>query len=198
MENSLIGIVPNIKTTNKALANYVTSLFDQSKNEIFDLQDYEVTDFSKNKAIPEKVINLSKRIDAAHLLIISLEKYNGSYSTKLNNLQDCLSIIPNRKAFGGKPIFLLSSSLDSDGVDLSTVIDHLTKDGDEVLESFSLANFNENFVNNQIVDIDSHLELVRKVNRIKQTYLKSYYKNQYFTCGIDPKRDGGCGDANEY
>lgn len=81
---------------------------------------------------------------------------------------------------------------------LNLVFDLFPRNLTDVLESFYLPNFNDNFVNNEISNISLWVELIRKVNQIKQNSFKAYYKNEGFTCGVNPNEGGGCGDSIEY
>jgi chromate reductase len=189
---------------NKRLGMYAAALFEQSSIEQIDLKDYEVEIFSVDKeadsGVPNKIEELAHQIDRADLLVISLAEQNGSYSAAFKNSYDWLSRIPNRKVLGGKPVLLLATSLGESGgsSELAAALDRFTRDGSRVLDSFSLPNFHAHFVHDDISTIRLRLALIRKVNLMKQTCFKTFYKNDNFTCGIDPDRNGGCGDAIEY
>jgi len=192
------------KSINKSLVKYTATLFYNANIELLDLNSYEVEIYSVDKeaqsGIPSEIVKLAHLIDNVDLLIISLAEHNGTYTAAFKNIYDWLSRVPNRKVFGEKPVLLLATSPGGRGGSnvLSAALKRFPNDGSEILESFSLPNFHDNFVNDEISDIRLRLELIRKVNQIKQTSFKTFYKNDNFTCGIDPNRNGGCGDAIEY
>jgi NAD(P)H-dependent FMN reductase len=194
----------NHNSIHEILAKHVASLFEKSKIEMLDLSDFEVANFSVNKelnpSVPAEIQALAKRIDSTQMLIFSAEVYSGLHRSAFKNMCDCLSRIPNRKTFGKPPIFLLAASSETKvGANvLSTAIDQFARDGIDILESFALPSFHENFKDNQIVNTGLYIELIRKVNHLKQSYFDAYYQDDSFSCGIDPERGGGCGDANEY
>jgi len=188
---------------NKSLVKYASSLFENAQSNLLDLNDYEVEIFSVDKelinGIPNKIITLASKIDRANLLIISLAEHNDSYSAAFKNIYDWLSRIPNRKVLGKIPVLLLSTSSgskESSSV-LAAALDRFPRDGSEVLESFYLPNFQDNFSDGSISTFKMRIELIQKVNKIKYGRFKHFYKDDSFTCGIDPTKDD-CGDAIEY
>ena len=192
------------KSINKRLGMYAATLFEKSSIDQIDLNDYEVAIFSEDKesesGVPSKIKALANKIDKVDLLVISLAEHNGSYSSAFKNIYDWLSRIPNRKVLGEKPVLLLATSLGWRGGSsvLAAALDRFPRDGSEVLESFSLPSFQDNFKEDEISNIKMRIELIQKVNKIKSIHYKQYYKNEDFTCGVDPNRNGGCGDAIEY
>ena len=100
---------------------------------------------------------------------------------------------------GEKPVLLMTTSPGGrDGTSVVAAgIDRFPRDGSEVLESFSLPSFQDNFDNDEISNISFRVELIRKVNTIKSNRFNHFYKDDSFTCGIDPTKDD-CGDAIEY
>jgi chromate reductase len=188
---------------NKQLADYASSLFENAKIELLDLNDFEVSIYSIDKemlmGIPSKIVELSTIINDADLLVISLAEHNGTYSAAFKNVYDWLSRIPNKKALGSKPVFLMASSPGTRGGlgVLEAAQNRFPRDGSEILASFSLPSFNENFKEAAISELKLRTELIKKVNAIKSNHFKMHYKDDSFTCGIDPTKDD-CGDAIEY
>ena len=168
----------SINSINKRLAKYAASLFEKSSIEQIDLNNYEVAIFSVDKesesGVPSKIVVLANKIDNVDLLVISLAEHNGSYSTAFKNTYDWLSRIPNRKVLGEKPVLLLATSPGGRGGSsvLAAALDRFPRDGSMVLESFSLPNFQDNFVNDEVSDIQFRLELINKVRSIKKVILE--------------------------
>ena len=201
----IVGIAgSNSKNSiNKSLINYASSLFENAKIEILDLNDFEVSLYGIDKeiatGIPSKIQELSTIIDDANLLILSLAEHNGTYSVAFKNIYDWLSRIQDRKALGNKPILLMASSPGGRGGlgVVEAAQSRFPRDGSEILETFSLPNFNTNFNDSKIIDVKLNTELIKKTNSIKYNHFKMFYKDDSFTCGIDPSKDD-CGDAIEY
>ncbi len=188
---------------NKNLVKYASTLFENAKTEILDLNDFEVDIYGIDKelasGIPFKIQELSSIIDAADLLIISLAEHNGTYSVAFKNVYDWLSRVPNRKSLGSKPILLMATSPGGRGGlgVIQAAQSRFPRDGSEVIDVFSLPNFNDNFSESEIKNVKLRTELIKKVNGIKKNHFKMHYKDDGFTCGIDVSKDD-CGDAIEY
>ena len=162
------------KSINKDLVAYTTTLFKGDTIEILDLNDFEMPLFSSDRAgkngIPQLATDFAQKIDESDLLIISLAEHNGSYSVAFKNIFDWISRIPNRKAFGGKPILLMSTSPGARGG--ATVMEMALKTlphfGATILENFSLPKFYENFDNSKgIINERLRSDLENKINLIK-------------------------------
>tara|TARA_B100000809_G_scaffold144817_1_gene142419 strand:+ start:1463 stop:2074 length:612 start_codon:yes stop_codon:yes gene_type:complete len=188
---------------NKSLIKYASNLFENAQIELLDLNDYEVdiygVDKEESSGIPKKIEELCSIIDNTDLLIISLAEHNGTYSVAFKNVYDWLSRIPNRKTLGSKPILLMASSSGARGGlgVIEAAKNRFPRDGSEILDTFSLPHFNDNFIVSEINNVKLKTELIRKVNGLKNNHFKMHYKDDSFTCGIDVSKDD-CGDAIEY
>jgi chromate reductase, NAD(P)H dehydrogenase (quinone) len=161
------------RSINKQLAEYVANLINDVDKEILNLNDYEVVMYSpereENEGIPSKIIQLSEKISASDLIVLSLAEHNGSYSAAFKNIYDWLSRIPTRKVFDGRKLFLLATSPGARGGlgVLETANSRFPRDGAEILETFSLPSFYENFVpNDNLKDTEKHTELMEKVRSV--------------------------------
>jgi NAD(P)H-dependent FMN reductase len=188
---------------NKRLLTYTSSLFQNATIDVIDLNHYEVAlygvDRELDSGVPSKIKELSELIDTCDLLIISLAEHNGTYSVAFKNSYDWLSRVPNRKVLGNKPVFLLATSPGPRGGlgVLEAAKSRFPRDGSEIIDTFSLPSFNENFNEDEINTTKLKTELINKINTIKKNYFKQFYKNEDFSCGIDSSKDD-CGDAMEY
>lgn len=165
---------------NKKLATYTTSLFKEYSIEIIDLNDYEMPLFSVDKiaknGLPQLALDFAKKIDESDLLIMSLAENNGAYTVAFKNIFDWISVIQERKAFwGNKPTFLMATSPGPRG---GASVLNLAKTtlpfyGANVIESFSLPSFHENFNEEKgIVNAEFATELKLKAEKIKSDFLK--------------------------
>ncbi|KFC19523.1 NADPH-dependent FMN reductase [Chryseobacterium sp. FH1] len=162
---------------NKKLVTHTASFFDNHSVEILDLNDYEMPLFSVDKiaktGMPEVALDFAKKIDESDLLLISLAENNGSYTTAFKNIYDWISVVPDRKAFGNKPIFILASSPGPRGglTVLETAKNTFPHFGANVIETFSLPNFYANFnEENGIVNEAFITELESKINSVKNHF----------------------------
>lgn len=160
---------------NKKLVTYTCSLFQSKDVEILDLNDYELplfgVDYENAHGVPQKALNFAAKIDESDLIIISFAEHNGAYSVAFKNIFDWLSRIPNRKAWGGKSMFLMATSPGARGG--SSVLEiakaRFPFNGGTVLDTFSLPNFNDNFSTKITNDILNQ-ELIEKVKRIESQF----------------------------
>jgi chromate reductase len=163
---------------NKKLVKHTASFFENHSVEILDLNDFEMPLFSVDKmaktGIPQLALDFAQKIDESNLLLISLAENNGAYSVAFKNIYDWISIVPDRKAFGEKPVFILATSPGPRGG--ATVLE-LAKNtfpyyGAKVIETFSLPSFYDNF-NEDIGIINDNLiiEFESKIKTIKTDFL---------------------------
>ncbi|MFH7017297.1 NADPH-dependent FMN reductase [Flavobacterium sp. FlaQc-47] len=164
---------------NKKLVKHAASFFEKHSVEILDLNHYEMPIFSIDKAatsgIPQLALDFAQKIDQSSLLLISLSENNGSYSAAFKNIYDWISVIPYRKAFGNKLVFILSASTGSKGgiTVLELAKNTMPHSGAIVIDTFSLPNFHENF-NDQygIVNKNFIVAFESKIKTIKTDFLK--------------------------
>ncbi len=164
----------NSKTSiNKQLVTYATSLLDGVDVEILDLNDFELPiygiDLENKNGIPDnahKFLNIIKKSDG---IMLSLAEHNGAYATVFKNLFDWMSRI-EAKTFFGKPILLMATSPgERGGVSvLSIAHDRFPRHDANIIETFSLPSFGENFSANNIVNDDLNSDLKTKVENFQE------------------------------
>jgi chromate reductase len=165
---------------NKKLATYSTTFFKEHSIEILDLNDYEMPLFSVDKlaknGLPQLALDFAKKIDECDFLIMSLAENNGAYTVAFKNIFDWISVIKDRKAFwGNKPTFVIATSPGPRGGAsvLNLAKTTLPYYGANVIETFSLQSFYENFNDEKgIVNADILAELQTKIEKIKADILK--------------------------
>lgn len=136
---------------NAKLLQYVVQKITTHQVTTINLTDYESpiysADFEKEKGIPVPSAMLEKMIDSYDALIISVNEHNSAPSAFFKNHMDWLSRINNQFLLG-KKVFLMSTSPGKRGA--KTALE-FTRDilfprfGAEIIESFSLPSFHENF-----------------------------------------------------
>ncbi|MEA5402845.1 NAD(P)H-dependent oxidoreductase [Arcicella sp. DC2W] len=163
---------------NKKLVTHTSTFFENHSVEVLDLNDYEMPLFGVDKiptiGIPQLALDFAKKIDESDLLLIALAENNGSYSVAFKNIYDWISIVPERKAFGDKPVFVLATSpgLRGGASVLELAKNTLPYYGAKVIETFLLPSFYENFdVENGIVNTEFATELKTKIEKVKVDFL---------------------------
>jgi len=160
---------------NHKLVNYVASRIESHEVKVIRLIDYQFPmygiDLQNDRGIPTD-IQVLKNIIAEHdALIISVSEHNGSISAYFKNIIDWLSRA-DLKFLEGKKVLLMSTSTGKRGgaSSLAYFKDTLPRFGAEVVESFSLPSFNENFniEENKIVDEITLLGLNDVVSNFEQ------------------------------
>ncbi len=159
---------------NKKLVEYVASRFDDHDVEILDLNDYEMPFFSSDREKEVGVHPLAQKfadkIDASDLIIMSLAEYNSAYTAAFKNVFDWVSRIKDRKHFGDKPIFLLSTAPGpGGGKNVSEVfMKRAPFSGANVITNFVLPKFKETFEEEKgVIDEEKKSELEEKIELVK-------------------------------
>lgn len=178
MKILVFGASNSSDSINKKFATSVSKYYKEKEDviEIIDLNDFEMPLFSKDKereiGLPNEALHFAEKIDNADLILISFAENNGNYNVGYKNLVDWTSRIKGRKIYNGKPVFLLATSQGRRGGQsvLQIATERMPFDGAEVLETFSLPEFDVNFEEGKGVTtplLRSQLEAkVRKTKRL--------------------------------
>lgn len=158
---------------NKQLVAHTLTHFSEAKTTLLDLNDYELplfsVDLEKEIGQPEAAKRFIADLAPADLIIISMAEHNGNYTAAFKNLFDWTSRI-EAAIFKDKPLFLLSTSPGGYGGknSLNAAITRFPKHGAEILETFSLPSFNDNFdAATGIKDETLRNELICKIEAVK-------------------------------
>jgi len=161
------------KSINKQLATYASSLVDGADVTILDLNDFELpifgVDLEAKIGYPENAHKFINHIKASDGIVISLAEHNGAYSTVFKNLLDWMSRIEG-KTFFGKPMLLMATSTGRRGglSVLELAQSRFPRHDANIIESFSLPSFKDNFSNGKIVNSEFNAELENKVKHFKE------------------------------
>ncbi|SFS33970.1 NADPH-dependent FMN reductase [Sphingobacterium wenxiniae] len=165
------------ESINRKLVTSVSKYYKEANDtiEVLDLNDFEMPIYSKERekenGIPSLAYDFANKIDQADFILISLAEHNGNYSAAYKNITDWVSRIPQRKIFNGKPVFIMATSNGKKGAQtvLDIAVNRLPYDGAEVLESFSLPEFQENFEEGKgVTTILYRSQLEAKVRKTKR------------------------------
>lgn len=162
---------------NKKLVEYATTFFSDADIEILDLNDYEMPLFKiqleQSTGVPQEGLDFGAKIDAADLIIMSLAEHNSAYTTAFKNIFDWVSRIKDRKHFGDKPIFLLSTAPGpGGGKNVSEIfMKRAPFSGANVITNFVLPKFADSYSEQDgIIDAEKKAEFLQKVQEVKNYF----------------------------
>lgn len=147
--------------------------------ELLDLNDFEMPIFSidreEQSGFPDEAIAFKKLISEADGLIFSMAEHNGAYSAAFKNIMDWISRI-EKGIWSYKPMLLLATSPGGRGAQtvLEIAAASFPRRGAEVVASFSLPSFNDNFKEDQgITNETLREEFNDKLATFKKVVLES-------------------------
>lgn len=163
---------------NRQLVGYVLKSFPEDEVRFIDLNEFSMPVYSvdlEKEGFPEQAKAFLKQIEMCDAVICSLAEHNRSYSAAFKNIFDWASRI-NVKVFQGKPMFLMATSPGGYGGGnvLAEAEKFFPQFGAEILESFKLPKFSENFDSqNGVIEPEFKQELQEKIQNFKSKILKS-------------------------
>ena len=151
MNNILaFGASNSAQSINKQLAYWAANQVNNGSVNFLDLNDFEMPIYSidreREQGVPEEAKRFKAALQKADGLIISFAEYNGSYSSAFKNIFDWMSRL-EKPIWSNKPMFLLATSPGPRGAGgvLGTATNSFPYQGGEVVGSFSLPSFGQNF-----------------------------------------------------
>lgn len=147
---------------NQQLLEHIVDRVDPEATEMIKLTDYPLPIYSRdievNEGIPENVQRLLDKIEQFDTLIIAVNEHNGTASAFFKNTIDWLSRL-KRNFLENKKILLISTSPGRRGAQSSLEYTKgiFSRFGGQVVESFSLPSFKDNFkdgrITNEVLDM---------------------------------------------
>lgn len=153
---------------NKKLATYAANFLPYQELKVIDLNDFEMPLYSIDKekeiGIPQEAKEFIAALEWSDIIIISISEHNGTYTAAFKNIFDWSSR-HKLKMFEGKKIYLLSTSMGARGgqTALEIAMERFPRHGGEIIGSFSLPSFRDNF--DEILGI-TELEFLEKFKHI--------------------------------
>lgn len=151
MKSILVFAGSNSKTSiNKQLATFAGNTIDNAKIKVLDLNDFNLPlygiDLENEKGIPKDATIFYEHIKATDGIILALAEHNGAYTTAFKNVFDWLSRIEG-KCWNNKPMLLMATSPGGRGGQsvLDIAENRFPRQGANVVATFSLPSFNDNF-----------------------------------------------------
>ncbi len=160
------------KSINKQLVRYVLSYYDDFDIKFLDLNDFEMPIFSvdreKNDPFPEKAIQFRNEFETADAIVCSMAEHNRTYSIAMKNILDWCSRV-DLNIFHEKPMLLMSTSTGGYGGGnvMQLAKSFFPRCHADVIETFSLPSFKENFTNNTITNEELKKELETKIQTFR-------------------------------
>ena len=162
------------KSINKELAIYASSLVENIEVTILDLNDFELPlygiDYETEHGIPENAHTFLEQIKNADGIILSLAEHNGAYAAVFKNIFDWMSRIDG-KLWSDKPMLLMATSPGGRGG--ATVLEiakgRFPYMGGNIVASYSLSNFYDNFKDGNIVNQELSSQLKEAIERFKNS-----------------------------
>lgn len=159
---------------NKQLAAYAASLVKGVEVNVLDLNDFDLPMYSMNleleKGIPDDAHKFLDTIKATDGIVLSLAEHNGTYATAFKNLFDWMSRIDG-KLWSDKPMLLMATSPGARGgsTGLEIAKGRFQFMGGNIVGTFSLPSFNDNFENGIITNQDLLNSLMVEVNQFAES-----------------------------
>ncbi|MDW5289574.1 NAD(P)H-dependent oxidoreductase [Formosa sp. PL04] len=160
------------QSINKQLASYASSLAENTKSTILDLNDFNVplysVDLEAESGFPEHAKRMVEEIKNTDGIIISLAEHNGAYASVFKNLFDWMSRI-EPKTFQSKPMFLMATSPGARGGAsvLAMAKDRFPRHDANIVSTFSLPSFYENFSEGKINNPELNVQLLKEVKQFE-------------------------------
>jgi NAD(P)H-dependent FMN reductase len=162
---------------NKQLVTYASNLINGFEVEILDLNDYPLPTYSvnveKESGFPENVKLFLEKLKSADGFIISLAEHNNAYTAVFKSLMDWLSRI-ELNFFFNKPLLLMSTSPGARAAisSFSMGEERFPRHSAEIVSTFNLPSFNDNFKDEKIIDDALNEELKQAVDKLKSVLNK--------------------------
>ena len=165
----------NSKTSiNKQLATYTASLVEGAEVVVLDLNDFDLPLYSMNielsEGIPDDAHKFLEIIKSTDGIVLSLAEHNGTYATVFKNLFDWMSRIDG-KLWSDKPMLLMATSPGARGgaTGLEIAQGRFGYMGGNIVGSFSLPSFGENFSDGKITNAELNNQLLEEVNQLAES-----------------------------
>lgn len=144
------GASNSVNSINKKLAVYTANQLSDVTIDVLDLNDFVMpifgVDLEQKEGIPALAHAFLSRIAQSDGLIISFAEHNGAYSTAFKNIFDWVSRIRG-DLWSNKPMLAMATSPGQRGgaTVLKIAMDRFQFMGGNIVASFSLPSFNDNF-----------------------------------------------------
>lgn len=159
---------------NKQLAVYASNLINSVEVEVLDLNDYNLPiygiDIENEQGIPKDAHRFLDKIKSTDGIVLSLAEHNGTYATVFKNLFDWMSRIDG-KLWSDKPMLLMATSPGARGgaTALEIAKGRFQYMGGNIVGSFSLPSFGDNFSDGKITNEEFNSQLLVEVKQLEDS-----------------------------
>jgi NAD(P)H-dependent FMN reductase len=156
----IVGFAGSNSSTsiNYKLVRYTASLIKNSELRLLDMANYPFPmyseDYEKQHGFSNSLVEFKEDIKKASGIILSVNEHNSNPSAFFKNIIDWLSRV-DKDFIKGQKVFLMATSGGKRGAQSSLEVSEklLSRFGAEIVSTFSLPNFNDNFdINKGILD----------------------------------------------
>lgn len=170
------GASTSSESINVQLARFAGSQLKNAKAKVIDLNAFEMPIFNvdrqKEDGVPEEAKAFSDEIVQSDGILVSLAEHNGTYTAAFKNILDWSSRIHGGKLWQKKPMLVLSASPGERAAkkvhDLALA--HWPFMDADIVSSFSLPSFNENFSQEGIKDPALAKSLQQAIDKFDKTF----------------------------
>jgi chromate reductase len=158
---------------NQQLVEYTASLIQFAEVDVINLANYEAplfgVDLEKELQHPAQIASLAALFQKYDGFILSTPEHNSMPPAFLISQMEWLSRI-DRHFFNHKPMFLMSTSPGARGaLAAQEIVENVfPRFGTEIVETFSLSNFKEHFVQGEITTFEERRNLKEKLENFHQ------------------------------
>lgn len=159
---------------NKSLAKFTSTLVKDAETTVLDLNDFELPiygfDEEAENGIPKNANKFLDILRSSDGIILSLAEHNGAYATVFKNLFDWMSRIDG-KLWSDKPMLLMATSPGGRGgaTVLGIAKGRFPYMGGNIVSTFSLPSFNDNFKDGSLVNKELKTQLDIEVLRFQES-----------------------------
>lgn len=161
------------KSINRKLVSFALTQFPNDEITFLDLNDFEMPIFSVDReeknGFPKETGIFRQYFKEADGIICSMAEHNRSYTVAFKNLLDWCSRV-DLNIFANKPMLLMSTSTGgfAAGNVMAMAKSFFPRAGANIIDTFSLPTFDQNFIDGTIVNEELKKELLGKIELFKQ------------------------------
>lgn len=167
------------QSINRELVKYVLKQLPEFEIELLDLNDFEMPIFSVDKeknGFPSQAYLFRQKMKEADGIVCSIAEHNRSYTAAFKNVLDWCSRMEDMAIFANKPMLLLSTSTGAyaAGNAMGLAKAFFPRCSAQVIETFSLPTFQDNFHQGEILNPELKTALLEKIITFKAVFVKEF------------------------
>lgn len=167
------GASSSPESINQKLAVYAANQFKNASVEILNIAFAEnlplySVEAEQKIGVPSSVVSFYEKLTSSDLIIISFAEHNGVYTAVFKNLFDWLSRV-KQQCFAEKKMLLMATSTGARGgaTVLEIAKNRFPFHGAEIVGTFCLPSFNENFSQEEGISAEFSVEFHKVIKNIE-------------------------------